>query len=200
MGDELDKLNHQFEVEAASECPLSADDAFGAPSGKHYQRELARRAWEYINHLDRSRPLPDWVADYLQTVARHILENLGPQGGLSREDADFAIGINGKAWPERTPEAVYLTIQEWRDEGKVSGPKEGATHYVEEVIKDATVPHSRVIDWYKRGKRSVEKEYAEADAAAWSPEDIVAFDEMIAAAPPSSILNVSRQRRSDGPN
>ena len=198
MGDERDKLIHQFEVEAERDRPLSADDAFGAPSGKHYQRELARRAWEYINHLDRSRPLPDWVADYLQTVARRIQKNLGVQGGLSRKAAHLAIGIDGKAWPRHTPEAVYLTIQDWRDKGEVSGPEEGATRYVREVLKDETVLNSRVIDLYKRGKRSVEKECAEADAA-WHPEDEVALDQMIAD-PPPFISNMFRWWRSDGSN
>jgi hypothetical protein len=199
MGDELDKLSHHLEMEAKRERPLSADDAFGAPSGKRYEREVARRAWEYINHhLDRSRPLPDWVADYLQMVARRVQENLGPQGGLSREAADLAIGIDGKAWAKHIPEAVYLTIQAWRDKGEVSGPKEGATRYVRKVMKDETVPNSRVIDLYKRGKRSVEKECAEIDAW-WHPEDEVALDRMVTNHPPF-ILKWFRRRRSDGSN
>ncbi len=94
----------------------------------------------------------------MQTVARRIQEKLGVQGGLNRKAAHRAIGIDGKGWPRRTPEAVYLTIQDWRDKGEVSGPEEGATRYVREVLKDETVLNSRVIDWYKRGKRSVEKE------------------------------------------
>ena len=158
MGDEVDKLIPELEAEALRERPISGDDAVGAPTGKHYRREVARRAWEYIAKLDRGQPLPDWVADYLQAVASRIQENLGAQGGLSREAAHLAIGIDGKAWPRHSPEAVYLTIQGWRDCGEVSGPEEGATRYVREILKDESVPNSRVIDWYKRGKRAIDED------------------------------------------
>ena len=198
MGDEVDKLLHELAAEGRRERPMSADEAFGAPPPEHYRRELARRAWEYIeHHHDRSEPLPDWVMDYLQSVARRIRENLGTKGGLSREAAHLAIGIDGKTWPKHSPEAVYLTIKDWRDRKRddkdwVSGPEAGATKYVLEVLKDKTVPNSRVIDWYKRGKRSVEKEYAEADDAR-NPENEVAFDQMIAKNPPPSIRTIFRQ-------
>jgi hypothetical protein len=66
------------------------------------------------------------------------------------------------------------------------------TEVVEAQEEDRTVPNSRVIDWYKRGKRSVEKEYAEADDAR-NPENEVAFDQMIAKNPPPSIRTIFRQ-------
>ena len=149
--DELAKLG-------AAERPMSSDDMTGGVTPERFRRHLALSAWQYIEqHGTAKEPLPDWVVGYLKAVASSISSNLGPKGALSREDASSALGIDGKAWPEHSPIAVYAAMQEWID-GKawpeVTGPKVAAARYIKErMAGDRDALTSTVIRLYKEGKR-----------------------------------------------
>ncbi len=142
---------------------MSKDDMTGGPPPHRYQREVARRAWAFIEgHATDKKPMPDWVVAYLKTVARKINENLGPMGALSREGAHLALGIDGKAWPEHSPIGVYLTMQDWIDDSEpkeVTGPKSAAVRYIlERMDDDKSIKVDTVIRWYKDGKREYQAE------------------------------------------
>ena len=142
----------------AAEKPLSSDDMTGGVPPDRFRRHLALSAWKYVADYGCAKePLPDWVVGYLKAVASHISSNLGPKGALSREDSSAALGIDGKAWPEHSPIAVYLAMQEWID-GKawpgVKGPKVAAVRYIQERMPgDRDALASTVIRLYKEGKR-----------------------------------------------
>ena len=88
--------------------PLSSDDMTGGVPPERFRRHLALTAWKYVTVYGSAKePLPDWVVGYPKVVASHIVSNLGPKGALSREDASSALGIDGKARPERSPIAVH---------------------------------------------------------------------------------------------
>lgn len=143
------------------EPPVSADDAYGAPPpGKKHYREVARRAWEAISVYSAAgeSTLPRWVMSYLAEVAARINNSFGADGGLSRDAAQDALGLVGKAWPRATPEAVYLTIQEWLDSGKAANLKEGALLYLKENSPERTEGrHLEYVQWqYSEGKRRID--------------------------------------------
>lgn len=142
----------------AAEKPLSSDEMTGGVPPQRFRRHLALSAWQYIAEYGSAKePLPDWVVSYLKTVAHHIASNLGPKGALSREDASSALGIDGKAWPEHSPIAVYLAMQEWIDSEAcpdVTGPKAAAARYIQErMAGDRDALTSTLIRLYKEGKR-----------------------------------------------
>jgi hypothetical protein len=162
-GDELAKLMAEFAADAGRSRPMSKDDMTGGPPPHRYQREVARRAWTFIEgHATDKRPMPDWVVAYLKTVAKKISENLGPIGALSREGAHIALGIDRKAWPKHPPAGVYITMQQWIDDSKlkeVTGPKSAAVRYIlERMDDDKSIKVDTVIRWYKDGKREYQAE------------------------------------------
>lgn len=104
------------------EKPMSNGDATGAPTPGRYDRELAFRAWEYLAKHEAARPLPTWVVDYLRDVARKMLGDLGPLGGLSPASAHAALGLVGEQWPKHHPESVFAIIRAWIDPDRTGGP------------------------------------------------------------------------------
>jgi hypothetical protein len=146
--DELAKLG-------AAERPLSSDEMTGGVPPERYRRHLAMTAWKYIaDYGSAKEPLPGWVVDYLKGVAGRISRHVGPNGGLNREDAHAALGIDGKAWPEHSPISVYLAMQEWIDSKDCPGPAAAAERYIEErMAGDKQARSSTVIRLYKEGKR-----------------------------------------------
>ena len=142
----------------AAERPMSSDDMTGGIPPERFRRHLALSAWKYIAVYGSAKePLPDWVVGYLKAVACHISSSRGPKGALSREEASAALGIDGKAWPEHSPNAVYLAMQEWIDGEawpNVTGPKVAAAHYIKErMAGDREALAATVIRRYKEGKR-----------------------------------------------
>lgn len=149
--DELAKLG-------AAEEPLSSNDMTGGIPPDRFRRHIALSAWQYILEYGSSvEPLPDWVVDYLKSVASRITENLGPKGALSREGASSALGIDGKAWPEHSAIVVYLAMQEWIDDDdcpEITGPKSAAAKYIcERMSENRNARSSTLIRLYKEGKR-----------------------------------------------
>lgn len=144
--------------DSAAERPLSSDDMTGGVPPERFRRHLALSAGKYISEYGSAKEsLPDWVVDYLKSVASHISDSLSPKGALSREDASFALGIDGKAWPEHSPVVVYLAIQEWI-EGEtwpdVTGPKSAAARYIEKRMSgDRNALPATLIRLFKEGKR-----------------------------------------------
>lgn len=160
MSGEPDNLITQMLLDSFMEPPLSAEDAYGAPpAGKKHDREIARRAWEAISVYSAAgeRCLPSWVMSYLGQVALRIHDSLGPEGGLSRDAAQDALGLVGKAWPSATPEAVCLTIQGWIDAGKADGVKEGALKFLrEENPGNTKAADLEYVIWqYREGRRRI---------------------------------------------
>ena len=142
----------------AAEKPLSSHDMTGGVPPERFRRHLALTAWKYIaDYGSPKEPLPDWVVRYLKTVAGYIGSNLSPKGALSREDASSALGIDGKAWPEHSPIAVYLAMQGWIDGEAwpdVTGPKVAAARYIKErMAGDRDALPATLIRLYKEGKR-----------------------------------------------
>ena len=142
----------------AAERPVSSDDMTGGVPPERFRRHLALSAWQFISDYGSAKePLPDWVLDYLKTVASQIGDSLSPKGALSREDASSVLGIDGKAWPEHSPVVVYLAMQEWIDGDNwpaVTGPKSAATRYIEERMSgDRNALTSTLVRLYKEGKR-----------------------------------------------
>lgn len=142
----------------AAEKPLSSHDITGGVPPERFRRHLALTAWKYIaDYGSAKEPLPDWVVGYLKSVADYIGSHLSPKGALSREDASAALSIDGKAWPEHSPVAVYLAMQEWIG-GKawpdVKGPKAAAARYIQErMAGDRDALAATLIRLYKEGKR-----------------------------------------------
>lgn len=151
------------------ERPMDSGDMSGAatppdPKNPHkrarYQREVALKAWEYLEHHNPDRPLPDWVAAYLRKVATSITSELGPRGSLSPASAHAALGVVGEQWPEHHPESVYAIISAWIDPDRPGGPlvngrKAGAVRYIEEYMNgDRDVQLDTVIEWYRKGQKA----------------------------------------------
>ena len=167
QGREPNKLTPQelaaFEKEIGEfqpEKPMSSDEATGAPSGKRHSREVAFRAWEFLERHDPAQPLPTWVSAYLRSVAGKLLADLGPRGSLSPASAHAALGIVGEQWPDHHPESVYAIISAWIDPDRpggplVSGRKAGAVRYIEEYMgDDPHVSPETVIEWYRKGQKA----------------------------------------------
>lgn len=178
QGREPNKLTPQelvaFEKELGDvqpERPMDSDDSTGAPTGRNdkgvpsrrYTREVAFRAWEYLERHDPAQPLPTWVSAYLSSVAGKILADLGPRGSLSPASAHAALGIVGEQWPDHHPESVYAIISAWIDPDRpggplVSGRKAGAVRYIEEYMgDDPNVSPEAVIEWYRKGQKAAKK-------------------------------------------
>ncbi len=164
-GDELAELltllAEDGERFGAREPPMTSDDMTGGP--KPSESVFARAAWEFIDrHASASEPMPDWVVAYLKRVARRIADNAGTSGGLEREGAHAALGISGKAPPERSDVHVYYKIRSWIDDAglpMVTGPKSGAARYIKEFHPDdRAMTTDSIIQKYKRGKRVWEAE------------------------------------------
>lgn len=142
------------------ERPMDGDDATGAPSGKRYSREVAFRAWEYLERHDPAQPLPTWVSAYLRSVAGKVLGDLGPLGSLSPASAHAALGLAGEQWPKHHPESVFAIINAWLDPdgpggALVDGRKAGAVRYIEAYMgNDPNVQVDTVIEWYRKGQKA----------------------------------------------
>lgn len=141
------------------ERPMDSADATGAPSpGKRYNRELVYRAWIYLADHNPNDRLPDWVAEYLQKVAKGIVDNLGPRGGLSPASAHVAIDLVGQQWPEHHPEKVFMIMQRWIDGGADQPPitrKAAAVRYIKEHMNnDENVKWKHVVHRFKEGKKA----------------------------------------------
>ncbi len=142
------------------ERPMDSHDATGAPSGKRYSREVAFRAWEYLERHDPAEPLPTWVSAYLRGVAGKVLGDLGPLGSLSPASAHAALGLVGEQWPKHHPESVFAIINAWLDPDCPGGPlvdgrKAGAVRYIEEYMgNDPNVQVDTVIEWYRKGQKA----------------------------------------------
>ncbi|WP_201150521.1 hypothetical protein [Rhodovulum sulfidophilum] len=175
QGREPNKLTPQeraaFEKELEDfqpEMPMDSDDATGAPTGRNnkgvlsrrYKREVAFRAWEYLERHDPAQPLPTWVSAYLRDVAGKILADLGPLGSLPPASAHAALGLVGEQWSKHHPESVYAIISAWIDPDQpggpvVSGRKAGAVRYIEEYMgNDPNIQVKTVIEWYRKGQKS----------------------------------------------
>ncbi len=170
QGREPNKLTPQESVAFQKELedfqpekPMDSDDATGAPSGKRYSREVAFRAWEYLERHDPAKPLPTWVSAYLRDVAGRVLTDLGPLGSLSPASAHAAIGMVGEQWPSHHPDSVYSIISAWIDPDRpggplVSGRKAGAVRYIEKYMKnDPNARVDTVIEWYRKGQKAAKK-------------------------------------------
>lgn len=142
----------------AAEKPLSSEDMTGGVPPERFRRHLALKAWSYISEYGSAKePLPDWVIDYLKSVASHISENLSKKGALHREHASSALGIDGKAWPKHPPIDVYLAMQEWIDGDAwpdVTGPEGAAVLYIQERMSgDRSTRPATIVRLFKEGKR-----------------------------------------------
>lgn len=136
------------------ERPMNSGDATGAPTpGKRHDREVAYRAWVHLTKHDPNEMLPDWVLEYLRSVAGRLVESLGENGGLSPAAAHAAINMVGEGWPDHPAEKVHMIMRRWM-ESEGMGRKAAAVRYIEEHMgDDKNVPHSFVINKYKKGRK-----------------------------------------------
>lgn len=154
-GYELDPKFHGAYIDK----PMNDGDATGAPTAKRYKRELAHKAWKYLQTHNATSPLPDWVDEYLKGVATSILGDLGPQGGLSPPSAHAALGLVGQQWPEHHPDKVFMVINNWRQQNPKLSRKAGAVRYIEEHLSnDPNVKHETVVEWYRQGQKTAKRE------------------------------------------
>lgn len=161
-GREVDKfppaLMGEFAKDGAAEKPLSAADATGGAPDEHLQREIAAKAWQYLAEFaEPDEQLPTWIMEYLIGVGRRVSSSLGPSGGLNRDDAHFAIGIDKKAWPENSSPSVYAIMQGWIEDPRqkdITGPTSAAQKYIREYMSDDKLARSStIIRLYTEGKR-----------------------------------------------
>lgn len=152
----------------AAEKPLAENDAAGAVPEERLCREVAARAWHYLAEFaNPNERLPAWIVEYLIGVGKRVDASLGPHGALNRDDAHYAIGMGGKAWPAHPPGSVYSIMQGWIDDptqARITGPTAAAKRYIEEFLdKGSQVRSSTILRLYREGKRLAQSDSSVSD-------------------------------------